>query len=268
VAISRLGAAEVWPTSGTGAPVVLKHPARVGALAFTSDGSKLLTTSSDGKARIFSAGGGQPIEHAALENGCERMPLAALSPDGNTLVTAIAVICGLSLLLLREVMRKQQAGKIVAHATVFVVLFLGIVTVFGPYVDHYEKYGSPFVTNFQPDPKPLWFEKTHINHPGVRSIADAYFTFRFVDMLQHPHNTRWSWSYPEHRTSLWSQIYGQTVSLHFASSPPSWHTDWKPLLWVDRALMVLALPFVLCFAVGFALRFRDSVCGLIESMKK
>ena len=196
----------------------------------------------------------------ATSLGCA---LAMLS-KGNTLVTAIAVICGLSLLLLREVIRKQQVTKIAAHAAVFVVLFLGIVTAFGPYVDHYEKYGSPFVTNFQPDPKPLWFEKTHINHPGVRSIADAYFTFRFIDMLQHPHNTRWSWSYPEHRTSLWSQIYGQTVSLHFASSPPSWHTDWKPLLWVDRALMVLALPFALCFAVGFAQRFRDSVSGLIN----
>src|SRR3954462_10027497 len=70
-------------------------------------------------------------------------------------------------------------------------------------------------------------------------------------MLQHPHNTRWSWSYPEHRTSLWSQIYGQAVSLHFASSPPSWHSDWKPLLWVDRALLVLALPLSGCFLVGF-----------------
>jgi hypothetical protein len=196
----------------------------------------------------------------AIGLGCA---LAMLS-KGNTLVTAIAVMCGLSVLLLRDILRGQQAMRTAAHALLFIALFLGTVTVFGPYLDHYEKYGSPFVTNFYPDPKPLWFEKTPINHPGVRSIADAYFAFRFVDMLRHPHNTRWSWSYPEHRTSLWSQIYGQTVSSHFASSPPSWHTDWKPLLWADRSLLILALPFALCFVVGFARALWKSVRAILR----
>ena len=88
VAISRLGAAEVWPISGTGAPVVLKHPARVGALAFTSDGLSSPRRRPTGK-----RGSSPPAEvnrssmpHSRTE--CERMPLAALSPDGNTLVTA------------------------------------------------------------------------------------------------------------------------------------------------------------------------------------
>jgi len=88
---------------------------------------------------------------------------------GNTLVTAIAVICGLSLLLLREVIRKQQVTKIAAHAAVFVALFLGIVTAFGPYVDHYEKYGSPFVTNFRanrPGLRPSLFARASGYRPG------------------------------------------------------------------------------------------------------
>ncbi len=88
VAVFRQGAAEVWPANGSGAPVVLVHAGAVGTVSFTRDGSKLLTTSSDGRARIFPATGGRPIEHVPVENGCERVPLAAWSPDGNTLVTA------------------------------------------------------------------------------------------------------------------------------------------------------------------------------------
>jgi len=88
VAVSRNDVLEVWLADGSRPPVVYGHGGTVGSLSFSRDGSRLLTTSYDGKVRIFSVNGGTQVEHLALEGGCQKMPLAAWSPDESTLVTA------------------------------------------------------------------------------------------------------------------------------------------------------------------------------------
>jgi len=118
--------------------------------------------------------------------------------------------------------------KTVLYASIFLVSFFGVVLRFGPYWEHYRKYGSPFVTNFSLAPFPHVFEKTFFAYPGVTSITDSLLTFRLFDMLRNPVSTNTKEDYPLHRTSLWSQLYGRAHFVHFDAWPPSWQLPSSP----------------------------------------
>jgi hypothetical protein len=78
----------VWSLSERRDPVHLPHRGRVGSVAFSRDGARLLTASSDGVVRIFLVDSEAPPTELAVEEGCERTPLAAFSPDDTTVATA------------------------------------------------------------------------------------------------------------------------------------------------------------------------------------
>jgi len=89
-----------------------------------------------------------------------------------------------------------------------------------------------------------------VYRPGVTSIADTYFTFRFVDMLEHPMITNGVDVYPLHRTSFWSQLYGRAHLTHFAQHPPSWRNTSSLVVTVSRLILVLALLPTALLLVG------------------
>ena len=66
------------------------------------------------------------------------------------------------------------------------VVYLATVPFLGPYYDHYRLKSSPFALSIPNAEPPALFEKTEIRRPGVRSVADAYFTFRLLDLLRDP----------------------------------------------------------------------------------
>lgn len=93
--------------------------------------------------------------------------------------------------------------------------------------------------------------------PGVTSIVAGYGTFRFIDLLRHPMMLWWEKTYPRHRTSLWTQLYGRAFFAHFDCWPQSWiMTNWYvPLL--GRAIFVLSLIPIIFFILGSFLYGRQ-----------
>lgn len=99
--------------------------------------------------------------------------------------------------------------------------------------------------------KPLYlFERTEVGRPGVVSIWDSYLTFRFVDLLLHPVNSRSRELNPEHRSSLWTQLYGRLNSIQFDYHPPSWRSDSQSVKLVNRSVFVLGLVVLFTFLIG------------------
>jgi hypothetical protein len=135
---------------------------------------------------------------------------------------------------------------IVGYAVVFVVALLSWFTIIAPkpgsYYEQYRRYGSPFATNRVPEPFPHLFEQTMFTgDPGVRSIAEAIFTFRIIDLVRNPilldHDRE---HFPIHRTSLWSQVYGRLNSIRFEHLP-SWRPESALVTNLPRLTFLVAL---------------------------
>lgn len=109
------------------------------------------------------------------------------------------------------------------------------------YRDNYKATGAWLATNMAPSPPPLLFRQTLAERPGVTSIVSAFFTFRFIDLVETPYNMEGVAPHALHRTSLWSQLYARTYVLHFDQWPPSWKDRSDAVLWLGRSLLVLGL---------------------------
>jgi hypothetical protein len=141
----------------------------------------------------------------------------------------LAITLGFAITLARAPADGTPGRATVAwYATVFLVAVLSSLTIVAPkigsYWELYRRYGSPFVTNRVPEPFPRLFEHTiFTGDPGVRSISESLFTFRIIGLLRDPMllgDTRDS--FPLHRTSLWSQVYGRVNFAQFDGYLESW----------------------------------------------
>jgi hypothetical protein len=148
---------------------------------------------------------------------------------GNGLVVPLAVVTtGVASALFGGAAAPWTRARLAWTTGAFVTGVVGLAVLFGPYVDHARRYGSPFVINAEKPPFPHLFEKTVVARedvrPGVRSIADAVFTFRFVNLLEEPMlgNVFNPPVYPEHRTSLWTQVYSGAHAANAGGSPKKW----------------------------------------------
>jgi hypothetical protein len=167
--------------------------------------------------------------------------LAALS-KGNALVVFLAIAFTLvHAIMRREAIPGLSRRQVMALGASFVTIFLAFNVTLGSYRTNWEDTGNPFSINGDPAPMPHLIKRTYVYRPGVTSIVDAYFTFRFVDMLEHPTISNDPDVYSLHRTSLWSQLYGRAHLAHFAQHPPSWKNTSPPVLTVARLILVLAL---------------------------
>jgi hypothetical protein len=175
--------------------------------------------------------------------------LAALS-KGNGLVVFVAVTATLMHALVRGRRVPGHSRRELAHlSAIFIVAVVALVGALGSYRANYEDTGSPFATNAPAAPLPDLVRRTYVFRPGTTSVIDTYFTFRFVDMLEHPTITSDKYVYPAHRTSLWSQLYGRANFVHFDQFPPSWRNKSLLVLTIGRLILVLALlPTVLLVA--------------------
>jgi hypothetical protein len=140
---------------------------------------------------------------------------------------------------------KKNVKVIVASILIFMVISFWT----GGYLRNFESH-KQITTIAPPDEKPNWFENTEVQNPGIRSIADGLCTFRFYNLLQRPHNIDGA-IFPAHRTSIWSQLYGNFWFAHFAQKPSS-HEDLSPeTLNIGRIIFILALFPSLLFVIGF-----------------
>jgi len=128
----------------------------------------------------------------------------------------------------------------------------------GNYYYNYKHFGKPFVSAFGNAPPPNFFHKTIVTRPGIRSVADGFFTFRFADMLRQPWITNGADDYPEHRTSFWSQLYGRSFFIHFEQYPHGWQKINLKIIWFGRAALILGLVPMLVFIIGFLILLKQS----------
>jgi hypothetical protein len=187
-------------------------------------------------AAFFRSGGRRPFAVMSAAT-----VLATLS-KGNGLVVFAAIATTFAQAIVRT---RAIAGLARSHAlrlgAGFVALFLVTTTVFGSYRPNWQDTGNPFAINGEPAALPYWFEPTYVYRPGTTSIAQTYFTFRFIGLMREPAISNGIAPHPLHRTSLWSQLYGRSHVAHFSQHPPSWKNTSALVFTVARAILVLAL---------------------------
>lgn len=191
---------------------------------------------------------------------------AAISKgNGLVLVPLVVLAFAVDLMLFRGGERDVTTSRIVACLAVFILSFLTVVPIAGQYVQRYRDHGTPFVINISPSPLPALVTKTEEKRPGVRSVLDAFGTFRLFDLLRSPViTTQRPESYPEHRTSLWTQLYGRAHFVHFDQWPPAWKNQHPGIFALGRTIFVLALvPTALCI-MGFFLTGSSMVQSIRE----
>jgi len=183
----------------------------------------------------------------------------AVISKGTSLVL-YPIIC---LILLIKLFQNWKTSKIRNAFLVFFIIFnlffLLTAPYFGQYLSKYYRYGSPFTINVKPSPFPNIFKETLLpnvvpTRPGVTSIVHSYFTFRFVDLIQHPYILHPD--YTPKRTSLWTQIYARANSVHFDLWPPSWRPRYYFILQIVRIIFILALIPALLLIYGFFINIK------------
>ena len=144
-------------------------------------------------------------------------------------------------------------------------LAVPLLTLLNPlsqYWTNIRQFGTPITLNVPPEPFPSLFEKTYVRRPGIISIQDGFFTFKFLDLLRSPRLTLGATDYNPFRTSFWADIYGTANSLHFFNSPDSWHT--RPDFETTRSIFVLALLPTVLLVLGCILGWVDLLKSLIS----
>lgn len=184
--------------------------------------------------------------------------LAGLT-KGNGLVIFIAAAIVFVAALFRQNINFDRK-KVVLYLLLFIILYGFSILIFGPYWDSYFEFGTPFAINWPRAPFPNLFEKTYIYRPGITSIVDSYFTFRFVDLLKNPIST-WVWTdeYPLHRTSLWSQLFGRTYFAHYNNWPPMWQYRSPGLINMGRLIFLAALLPTIIFSGAILRRISSPI---------
>ena len=184
--------------------------------------------------------------------------VAALLTKADTVVVFVAVGFLLLVVWLGHPSWTSTSRRSKRFALVYLLGILALFTLVGPYRANEQASGSPFAINVAPDPLPPLVHPTYVRRPGTTSIVDTYLTFRFVNLMEHPFITNGYTDYPLQRTSLWSQLYGRLVSVHFDQWPPSWRsTTWTTRRIVQGLLILGLLPAIfLILGIGGAL-FRS-----------
>ncbi len=166
----------------------------------------------------------------------------------NVWITAIAIF----LALFFKAWIEKQEQVIMLRFTILFGLATLALSIFNPlnqYISNVRDYGSPILLNIDRQPLPDFFVQTTAYRPGILSIQDGIFTFKFIDLLNHPRIEDGD-IYPPNRTSLWTQLYGQAYSVYFDNWPPSWFTTGDQGFALSRAIYILALLPTLNLAGG------------------
>ena len=180
----------------------------------------------------------------------------------NVWITAIAILLAL---LIQAGMDKPNRARGLLSAGLFVAVTL-VISIFNPlnqYISNYREYGSPVLLNIERQPLPAFFKQTSAYRPGILSIQDGIFTFKFIDLIRYPRIDD-STSYTPIRTSLWTQLYGRANSVHFENWPESWSTTVEQGFTLSRAIYILALLPTALLLFGAAMEIYLAVNSLIK----
>lgn len=175
--------------------------------------------------------------------------LAAATKASGVLVTLLALF-NIGLSLLSERWRAARPVLLGRWAVLSLLLLLPL-PVLGGYLSSYRITGDPFTMVITKRPPPSFLQEVQYRKPGIRSIVSGYFTFHLADMLAHPYTENDPSPRPLHRTSFWSQLYGRTFFVRFASWPPQWESRRPGVLFLGRIALLAGLPVLAVFWLGF-----------------
>jgi hypothetical protein len=153
----------------------------------------------------------------------------------------------LKIIFLPNNINRMTIGK---YAVAFTLIFISVVPLAGGYYTSYVKYQSLSLSTWERDPPPHFFESTPVARPGITDMFTGWFTFRYIEMVKYPYISNDPERYPIHRTSLWSQLYGRTMFLHFDQWPPAWQTMDRFIIEVGRILILLGIIPLFLFLFG------------------
>lgn len=188
----------------------------------------------------------------------------AIISKANAIITtcAIGMAIALEALAKRDYFIHLKKNKLVIAGIYGIsVLLLVVLIPTSQVIANYQKYGTPFTFNMSIplQPLPHFFEKTDTYKPGILSIQDGFFTFKYIDLLIEPQITVDNKVYPPHRTSFWTILYGRTHFVQYSQWPPSWETSNKAIRWLGRIIYIFALLPTLMFIIGMVAETKNLI---------
>jgi hypothetical protein len=190
----------------------------------------------------------------------------ALGIASKTNVWVIAAAIVLTLFI-QALIRPRRTIKSAIYAITFLVAVpvLSVINPLTQYVTNYETYGKPVLMNIGTLPlPPLTGISKYNDRGGILSIQDGFFTFKFVNLLEHPRIEYDHDNYPPNRTSFWTMFYGSANSASFSNYPPSWSSSGTQGFLLTRGIFVLAVLPVLLLLIGALLENFVLVRGVFK----
>lgn len=166
---------------------------------------------------------------------------SAFSKGNGLVVFAVLGVVVIVPIFCRGQVSPSLRRQLAQYGILFVAPLVLFFSLYGPYHESRKATGSYFSINVPPDPLPPLIEETYRGRPGTTSVLNTFFTFRFIDLLAHPVLSNDPVRYPQHRTSLWSQLYGRTAFVHFDQWPPSWAETSSQVVRLGRMILLLAI---------------------------
>jgi hypothetical protein len=178
-----------------------------------------------------------PIIHFAL---LTLFVILTASTKTNGWVTFVIILLTL---LIRVLIDPKNRLRLETYLLAYLIIIPLFVTLnpLNQYIVNNQKYGAPVVVNINRAPPPALFEKTPTNKPGILSVQDGFFTFKFASLLATPYINYDPDNPLPHRTSFWTQLYGRAHSLNFDNWPGTWRSDDPSGFPLRRAIYILAL---------------------------
>jgi len=170
--------------------------------------------------------------------------LASLSKATGWAVFAAAA----AILVIRAL--ASEAGvrrRCIVATAILIVGFSSVVPFANPYRDNLVRSHTPFVN----DAFDLPLAKFEVPRPPVAWVFQDLLTFRIFSLLGEPYMTFESTA--AHRTSLWSELYGWTMFVHF---PPLWGDDDGKSVPLGRICIALGILPLAAVVLGFATGVR------------
>jgi len=164
----------------------------------------------------------------------------AISIKTSGIITFIAILLVLVMQVILNSSRRVFYGNLTLIYLISVLIFVTLNPL-NQYGENFRQFSTYFALNIERQPMPLFSQQTPIPRAGILSIQDGFLTFKFLDLLTHPRIENSITGHLQHRTSLWTQLYGRAHSLNFDNWPRTWSTRDNTLFPLLRVIYVLAL---------------------------
>jgi len=158
----------------------------------------------------------------------------------------------------------SKRGAAMRSVLITTLLFILIVPLAGNYIQNFKDSEQVLGLNGEYSPPSSFYKKSYVDRPGVILVVHSYMTFRFIDLVKHPFIVNSHKDYAPNRTSVWSQVYGRSVSARFDQWPKSWISQEQSVLRTSRILIILGIIPLLIGLYGFMFTGIQLLKGLVE----